>query len=74
MSVNYKPNDVYRAAHGIGQAQAAGPLPQSFSRVALVAMSMMPGVSKGEMMGHFWRGVSDYYDMQDARDAIEVES
>lgn len=67
----YTEQDVYQAAYGIGQAQAAGPLPQAFSRVALVAMSGMPGVHKGEMMRHFWYGVRDYYD---DRDAAEVAS
>ncbi len=57
--------DVYRAAYGMGQAQAAGPLPQTLSRTALIALSRVPDVSIGEMMRHFWQGVSEYYDARD---------
>lgn len=58
--------DVYQAAYGIGQAQGAGPLPQSFVRTALFALSRMPDVSIGETMKHYRAGLDDYWESQKA--------
>ena len=64
--------DVYQAAHGLGLLQAAGPLPIGVARTSLIAWSLIPGVTIGEMFQNYRLGMCDYFNAADDRDGSMV--